>query len=304
MTSETEVRTVGGIAPFGYRWDRGRLIVDPDEAPVRRLIFDLFLKYRRKKSVARVLNDLGYRTRRGAMFSDTTIGRLIRDSVVTGIREENGQAFEIEPIVDHETWVQANALLGEPKVSRQAVQLFSGIIECSCGGKMQVPSNSPKYVCETCRYKIPTNDLEAVFRNRLEMSESELLRDLHFNWDEINRKEKRLAIEQICDRIVAGRDAIAVEFGFAPHSPKPVTDGQQNKTINRSEPLSDEDGWTTLTEPLLSEPDAAKFLGISKMTLLRNRNAGGIGFFRVGFRVLYSKEKHLVPFLKERERGV
>ena len=52
-----------------------------------------------------------------------------------------------------------------------------------------------------------------------------------------------------------------------------------------------------ITEPLLSEAEAAAFLGISKMTLLRNRNAGNLGFFRVGFRVLYSKEKHLIPFL-------
>jgi hypothetical protein len=56
-------------------------------------------------------------------------------------------------------------------------------------------------------------------------------------------------------------------------------------------------------EPLLSETEAAKFLGISKMTLLRKRNGGEIKFFRVVFRVLYSKEKHLVPFLGKCERN-
>ena len=53
-----------------------------------------------------------------------------------------------------------------------------------------------------------------------------------------------------------------------------------------------------LTEPLMNETQAAKFLGISRMTLLRKRNNGEIQFFRVGFRVLYSKEKHLLPFLE------
>ena len=54
---------------------------------------------------------------------------------------------------------------------------------------------------------------------------------------------------------------------------------------------------TDVIEPLLSESEASQFLGISKMTLLRKRNAGLIGFFRVGIRVLYSKEKHLLPYL-------
>lgn len=57
-----------------------------------------------------------------------------------------------------------------------------------------------------------------------------------------------------------------------------------------------------LTEPLMNETQAAKFLGISRMTLLRKRNNGEIKFFRVGFRVLYSKEKHLLPFLESCEK--
>jgi excisionase family DNA binding protein len=57
-----------------------------------------------------------------------------------------------------------------------------------------------------------------------------------------------------------------------------------------------------LNEPLMNEIEAARFLGISRMTLLRKRNANEIGFFRVGFRVLYSKEKHLLPFLEQCEK--
>lgn len=61
------------------------------------------------------------------------------------------------------------------------------------------------------------------------------------------------------------------------------------------------DEITSVRNPLLSEAEAARFLGISKMTLLRRRNAGNISFFRVGFRVLYSREKHLLPFLEQCE---
>lgn len=59
---------------------------------------------------------------------------------------------------------------------------------------------------------------------------------------------------------------------------------------------------SALNEPLMNETAAAKFLRISRMTLLRKRNANEIGFFRVGYRVLYSKEKHLIPFLEQCER--
>ena len=52
---------------------------------------------------------------------------------------------------------------------------------------------------------------------------------------------------------------------------------------------------TDIKEPLLNEKEAAKFLGISRITLLRKRKLGEVAFFRIGFRVLYSKEKHLLP---------
>ncbi|HEX8198567.1 MAG TPA: helix-turn-helix domain-containing protein [Pyrinomonadaceae bacterium] len=52
------------------------------------------------------------------------------------------------------------------------------------------------------------------------------------------------------------------------------------------------------TDSLLNEKQAATFLNISRMTLLRKRQSGEIKFFRIGFRVLYSKEKHLLPFLE------
>jgi excisionase family DNA binding protein len=58
----------------------------------------------------------------------------------------------------------------------------------------------------------------------------------------------------------------------------------------------------TTGEGLMSEQQAAKRLGISRITLLRARMAGRIGAYRIGTRVLYSEEKHLRPFLETCER--
>ena len=52
---------------------------------------------------------------------------------------------------------------------------------------------------------------------------------------------------------------------------------------------------------LLSEKEAAARLGVSRITLLRAREAGRIRFFRIGTRVLYSHEQ-LAEFLITCER--
>jgi excisionase family DNA binding protein len=53
---------------------------------------------------------------------------------------------------------------------------------------------------------------------------------------------------------------------------------------------------------LLSEKQAAKRLGIARITLLRAREAGRIRFFRIGTRVLYCAE-HLIEFLSACEQN-
>ncbi len=297
------------------------LVLDELEAPVRKLMYELFFRHQRKKTVARLLNESGYHTRNSALFSDSTVERILRDTSAKGVFQssQNGKTKEIqiEPIVSKELWEQVNSILNqETKPLKKTVHLFAGLVFCGCGGRMSVPSNSPKYICQNCRHKIGTDDLEEIFREHLKgfpVSETEP-ETLFDYWQSLTKDDKRTIIEQLVERIVVGAGDIRIEFGVSPNSLKTMAFGQQAGEIlsepeteaESSETFREEKSQTAnLTEPLMNEVAAARFLGISRMTLLRRRNAGEIRFFRVGFRVLYSKEKHLLPFLEtcERETG-
>lgn len=180
-------KPLGGQASFGYRWDGKELVVEEQEAPIRKQVYELFKEHRRKTTVATLLNKQGHRTRNGSQFSDTTIGRLLRDTTAKGLRIANytkslgeGKKWEYKDekdwvrircaaIVSEELWNECNHILDvqekkRNKPAKRPVHLFTGILQCSCGAKLYVPSGSKKYVCQKCRAtRIATEDIEEIY---------------------------------------------------------------------------------------------------------------------------------------------
>lgn len=184
-------KPLGGQAPFGYKWVGKDLMVDEKEAPIRKLMYELFIENKRKGSVASMLNDKGYRTRNGSKFSDTTITRLLRDPMAKGTRRANytkslgeNKKWEIKPesewvvsacpaIVSGDVWNTCNQILDSIETHRKPIgkkptYLFAGVLNCHCGGKMYVPSRTSKYVCNTCKKtNINTTDIEEIYYEQL-----------------------------------------------------------------------------------------------------------------------------------------
>jgi len=184
-------KPLGGAAPFGYQWVGKSLEIDQHEAPVRKLIYELFTVHRKKGLVAKKLNEMGHRTRNGSEFSDTTIGRLLHDSTAKGVRLANytkslgdGKKWVLKPesewisitcpaVVSEELWDECNQILTQQeeknkRPSRQVVHLFSGLLYCGCGGKMYVYNDGSKYKCSKCRKtKIEIGDIEEIYYENL-----------------------------------------------------------------------------------------------------------------------------------------
>ena len=215
-------KSLGGRVPYGYQKQDGKLVPDPKEAPVRKLIFDLYKKMGRKMAVARELNERGYRTRTGDHFTDSAIQRLISDPIAKGSRRVNytrssakrGVELKpqdewimqaVEPIVTEELWAECNSILNSVKEKgkwkpKRAKHLFAGLTYCGCGTKMYVFTTSAgKYLCEACRNKIPGADLEAVFHEQLRnffFSPDEIALHLEETQETVRRKDELLATLQ------------------------------------------------------------------------------------------------------------
>lgn len=185
-------KSLGGQAPFGYQWIDNNLIPHPEEAPVRRMIYELYAEHRRLLSVAKMLTQKGYRTRKGGEFSKTTVLRLLNDTTAKGMRianrftvasdgktrilkpESEWVRVPVEPIVSEELWNECARIVAEnaaPKkqAGRRPNHLFAGYVYCSCGAKMYVRDRASYYRCtkKGCRSRVPTKTLEEFYRGQL-----------------------------------------------------------------------------------------------------------------------------------------
>lgn len=177
---------------LGYKWINKEFAIDEKEAPIRKLIYEIFARTKRKKATARELNEMGFRTRNGSLFTHSTIARLLKDTTAKGIRlanyttgKKDKAGSRIKPesewvysscdaIVSEELWNECNAILDQQltKLNRpgpKTVHLLSGYLYCSCGSKMYVyhKDKFPTFRCKPCKVKIQVDDIDEIYHEQL-----------------------------------------------------------------------------------------------------------------------------------------
>src|SRR5579862_3963394 len=120
-------KSINGSAPYGYQWKDRKLVIHPEEAPIRRKAYELFLQHRRKGVVANLLNAAGYRTRGKLQWHDSQVYRILTDPSAKGIYyfnrlrqvgewktelkpEDQWGKVPCEPLIAESLWNQVNQI--------------------------------------------------------------------------------------------------------------------------------------------------------------------------------------------------
>ena len=162
---------MGGLA-FGYKSENGRIIPDPDTAPIVRKIFDDFADGVPIRKIVNQLNALGIKTRMGNRWDNRGVEYVVRNITYLGKTHwtpggTNGKHAEKitqetiisdvthEPIIDEDTFQKAQERIAELKRTHvykahpQHGRMFmlKGMVRCDRCGATLVRSNSAGLQC-------------------------------------------------------------------------------------------------------------------------------------------------------------
>lgn len=178
----------GGTHPYGYKLERrGRmnkkghelydLVIDEDEAPLVRFIFDKYVSEGRgAQSLANLLNSMGLKNRSGQNWHPSTIRAMLKNITYIGILRSGESRSEQLPdlqIIDDQTFNAAQQITAQRSRSYagnrhiplniKGRSLLAGNIFCGhCGARLSLTTNGKgrirndgtdyirvRYVCQT-----------------------------------------------------------------------------------------------------------------------------------------------------------
>ena len=153
---------LGGRPPFGYRTAADKTYeLDPETAPIAKLIFEKYAEGMTEAEISRWLNDQGYRTIKGKMYSRTSLVKLLKNERYIGtyifkdlIREENA----MPAIIDKDLFEKVQEMLAKNKRLPSNKWNYSDYIltdklYCGlCGSQMVGVSGTSKSKKKHCYY--------------------------------------------------------------------------------------------------------------------------------------------------------
>ena len=159
----------GGGVPFGYRLehqgrtnkrnqDVGDLVVEPDEAVIVKLIFQKYLyEGYGAQRLCRYLAEQGITNRKGRNIPTTTINRIIKNPIYTGVirnGESQSEVLTDLQIIDVETFEKAQQMMekrathhNDVPLNTKGRSLLVGNVYCGhCGGRLTLTTSGRKRV--------------------------------------------------------------------------------------------------------------------------------------------------------------
>ena len=202
-----QCKHTGGIPPLGFDIDPGtqKYVINEVEAKVIREIFSLYLDGYGYRKMITVLNQKGYKTKRGNTFGKNSIHELLRNEKYAGtyvfnrtaskdafgnrnghLDKDNDSIIRIEggvpAIISQEDFQKAQAKMATNKhqlgfYKAKEIYLLSGLIFCGeCGHALQgnhrpACKNRPKYITYRCGNRDRTKqcDNKEIRREYVEM---------------------------------------------------------------------------------------------------------------------------------------
>jgi DNA invertase Pin-like site-specific DNA recombinase/PHD/YefM family antitoxin component YafN of YafNO toxin-antitoxin module len=192
----------GGVTPFGYRsvetekrgsTSKKKLELDPEEATVMRLIFDLALKGdgdsgpMGMKNIVKWLNDRGYRTRSGKRWGLSTVHRYLNSKTYVGKKTftsslGGGHTIElpVTALISEDEYDRLQEMLEQKRPTKTPPRvvtgdvLLTGLATCpSCGSNMTTTTGkSGRYRYYSCANRVRTGACKG---RRLPMEEFDAL---------------------------------------------------------------------------------------------------------------------------------
>ena len=145
---------------FGYRIKNKQYYIDPDTAPLVKMIFNDYIGGMGFRTIAEKLNAMGIRTKRGGLWENRTVEYILRnpvyiDKIRWNPKHKTRRAFDDpdiivtdgghEHLLDEGTWEKTQKRFMENKMmygkeagrKKPAVFMLQGLVKCnSCGSTM------------------------------------------------------------------------------------------------------------------------------------------------------------------------
>ena len=149
----------GGQAPYGYLAENKRLIVNPQEAPLVRFMFERFADTPSLSRLREELHRRGWYARSGKPWSKTAIDQILRNPRYCGLIAFNGQNFkgEHEALIDETLYLEVQGMRRDrshPASRLNRVFLLKGLIRCSECSSWMTPHYTQKRHKDGSAYRI------------------------------------------------------------------------------------------------------------------------------------------------------